>query len=568
MTAVIKAMTIMLKSLPNGIKFNICSFGSIHSFLWDRSQAYDQSSLDKALAHINTFDANLGGTEILSPMRAVVGNRYLDLSTLDVILLTDGQVWNQQALFDFVDQSTKDHSARVFSLGIGNGASTALVEGIATAGDGFCQFVNDDAEKMGKKMVRLLKGALTPHIRDYKLTVKWSKEDDDYDLIPSPQQSTTTGATLPIRQKEAPKQTISLYDTTTKDEDDQTPLAVRSKDKYDHLPSITPPSLLQTPSQLPSLYPFSRTTVYLLLGPGTHQQTPETITIRGTSDDGPLELEIPVQAVGVGETIHQLAAKKAIHELEKGRGWLADTQDETGGTSLKSKFEGRWGEIVEREAVRLGMQYQVGGKWCSFVAREENGAEMDPVVLGQNIQPTLGGNTVNTGWVSGQGSGSTSVQTVTSYNKHAMPPMHWAASVQPVTYYATSSTLPQPCSYSDARSTMRSRRPTVCMEQVEAQEKIHKIICLQKFDGSWDWTANLIDIIGVSSDARSSSGLGAENAVTAAALAIAFIRFRATDDEDSWELIIEKAMNWLGQQEGVNVDKLIGDAEVLVKSLN
>ena len=36
------------------------------------------------------------------------------------------------------------------------------------------------------------------------------------------------------------------------------------------------------------------------------------------------------------------------------------------------KFEGRFEEMVEREAVRLGVQFQVGGKWCSFVAVEAN----------------------------------------------------------------------------------------------------------------------------------------------------------------------------------------------------
>lgn len=94
--------------------------------------------------------------------------------------------------------------------------------------------------------------------------------------------------------------------------------------------------------------------------------------LRGTSAHGPLELEIPVRSLEqAGETIHQLAAKKAISELEQGRGWLPQAKDETN-TSLKMKFEGRFDDMVEREAVRLGVQFQVGGKWCSFVAVESN----------------------------------------------------------------------------------------------------------------------------------------------------------------------------------------------------
>lgn len=74
---------------------------------------------------------------------------------------------------------------------------------------------------------------------------------------------------------------------------------------------------------------------------------------------------------GKGETIHQLAARKAVIEIEEGRSWLYETVD-ANGTKLKEKMEGRWGDMVECEAVRLGIEFQVGGKWCSFVALEDN----------------------------------------------------------------------------------------------------------------------------------------------------------------------------------------------------
>jgi hypothetical protein len=103
----------------------------------------------------------------------------------------------------------------------------------------------------------------------------------------------------------------------------------------------------------------------------TTQRVPKSVVLRATSTHGPLELEIPVQVLDQpGETIHQLAAKKAIAELEEGRGWLASAKDPKG-KSIKGKYPGRFDEMVEREAVRLGVQFQVGGKWCSFVAVEK-----------------------------------------------------------------------------------------------------------------------------------------------------------------------------------------------------
>jgi len=75
----IDALKIFLKSLPVGVKFNICSFGSNYTFLWPKSKSYDQSSLQTALDHLATFSANYGGTEMLKPIEATVKNRYKDM---------------------------------------------------------------------------------------------------------------------------------------------------------------------------------------------------------------------------------------------------------------------------------------------------------------------------------------------------------------------------------------------------------------------------------------------------------------------------------------------------------
>jgi hypothetical protein len=281
--------------------------------------------------------------------------------------MTDGEIWNQQSLFDFINKAATKN-ARFFSLGIGSGASSSLVEGIARAGDGFAQFVGEN-EKMDKRVVRMLKGALTPHIRDYRLEVKYEKEDDDYEMVESVADCLTNLVTSSPEPKSSSlrKKTISLFDKSATVEDT---VSTAGRGRYDHLPPIATPKLLQAPHKIPSLYPFNRTTAYLLMSPEACQRTPRAVILRATCEHGPLELEIPVQDVGVGETLHQLAAKKAIHELEEGRGWI--TEAKKNGKLVKEQHEGRWDEMVEREAVRLGVQFQVGGKWCSFVAVEAN----------------------------------------------------------------------------------------------------------------------------------------------------------------------------------------------------
>ncbi|ORY08344.1 von Willebrand factor type A domain-domain-containing protein [Clohesyomyces aquaticus] len=405
---VIQALQVFLKSLPVGVKFNICSFGSTFSFLWPKSATYSQQTLDEAVAHVSSMTANFGGTEMYNPLKATIEQRYKDIP-LEVMLLTDGEIWDQERLFGYLNTEIgeKKQPIRVFTLGIGNGVSHALIEGVAKAGNGFAQTVGE-GEKMDSKVVRMLKGALSPHVNDYTLEVKYSsekgpattvqEEDDDFEIIEKVADSLTVDLTLDEKkeEKEKPvrglqsktmrtffadyhqKKTISLFDPTADpDKEAPPPYDESGEARYSHLPKIALPKIIQAPQNIPSLFAFNRTTVYLLLGPDAPQKTPKSVLLKGTSHHGPLELEIPIQILDIpGETVHQLAAKKAISELEQGRGWLPKSKDSTG-QLLKEKFESRFSDMVEREAVRLGVQFQVGGKWCSFVAVESNAANRE-----------------------------------------------------------------------------------------------------------------------------------------------------------------------------------------------
>jgi hypothetical protein len=45
----VSALKVFLKSIPIGCMFNICSFGSHHSFLWSKSQMYGHDTLAEAI---------------------------------------------------------------------------------------------------------------------------------------------------------------------------------------------------------------------------------------------------------------------------------------------------------------------------------------------------------------------------------------------------------------------------------------------------------------------------------------------------------------------------------------
>ncbi|KYK58818.1 hypothetical protein DCS_05836 [Drechmeria coniospora] len=382
MPNLVAALQIFLKSLPVASRFNVCSFGSHFKFLWDRSKHYDQESLDHAVAHLESFSADFGGTEMYEPLKEAFARRFTDMN-LEVFLLTDGEIWQQDELFELVnDNVSKSKGAiRVFSLGIGEDASSALIHGVARAGNGFAQMVATN-EKMNKKVIRMLKGALTPHVTNYALEIKYEQGDApaDEDFVVVEKAMHTLSVHLDgcssgdeeTNKGNGAKEPISLFDPTIENKDlEISDASTGIGDKFNNLPFISPPSYLQTPFEIPALFPFNRTTVYVMLSDATPHREPKSIVLTGTSTHGPLRLEIPVTKLArEGTTIHRLAARKAIQELEEGRGWIVHATDGKGNL-LKTKHEGQFERMVQREAVRLGVEYQVSGKWCSFVAVQE-----------------------------------------------------------------------------------------------------------------------------------------------------------------------------------------------------
>ena len=134
------ALEVFLKSMPLGIPFNIVSFGSSSSTLWPRSRMSDRNRLSGALEFTKTIKADKGGTKVLQALQTALEHRYKDRCP-KVLLLTDGQFWEQAEIFTYVRQSVQDSSARFFTLGMGDSVSHSLVNGIARAGWSFSQSV-------------------------------------------------------------------------------------------------------------------------------------------------------------------------------------------------------------------------------------------------------------------------------------------------------------------------------------------------------------------------------------------------------------------------------------------
>ncbi|EWC44897.1 hypothetical protein DRE_00956 [Drechslerella stenobrocha 248] len=390
-----KALAVFLQSLPVGCKFNICSFGSSHSFLWKKSKTYSEETLKEAQAHVAGIRADMGGTEMFPPVKDAIERRYKDIN-LELLLLTDGDIWQRDQLVDYVREQCKAKTVRMFTLGIGDGISHALIDGLASVGGGYSQVVQLN-EKLDSKVVRMLRAALGQHVSDYTLEfpgagVLTAAEEEDFNMIEDVVSATESTETDTAQGKKPTK--ISLFDTTAElDPPPDYPGDNSDEARWSHLPKLPKlPERLQTPNVIPPLFPFSRTNAYVVFSPAP-RNLPTVARLHAKTIAGDdLELEIPILEIEGGQDVCQLAARSFLQELEDGKGYLHDGLLESEGLT-QEKQESKWEDIVEREGVRWGEGYGVASKWTSFVAIEDKAGKTNAATVEEDFTAVIANET-------------------------------------------------------------------------------------------------------------------------------------------------------------------------------
>ena len=100
-----ETLLLFLKSLPSGCHFNVVGFGSHHILLFKKSEKYSDKSVEKACTYAKKMAADLGGTEILEPLKWVFSQPLMKGAPRQVFLLTDGGVGNTQQVIELVKKN-------------------------------------------------------------------------------------------------------------------------------------------------------------------------------------------------------------------------------------------------------------------------------------------------------------------------------------------------------------------------------------------------------------------------------------------------------------------------------
>ena len=161
-------LELLLQSLTIGCYFNVIGFGSSYEMLFSgESSEYTQESLEFSLQRVRALRADLGGTCLLPPLKEALGFPATQPNLpRQIMVLTDGNTEYVSDIIRMVESSPQ--TFRVFSFGIGSDASKHLVSGLAEAGRGKAVYL-ENASEMEQKVLHIMNLAFSPDLRNIEI---------------------------------------------------------------------------------------------------------------------------------------------------------------------------------------------------------------------------------------------------------------------------------------------------------------------------------------------------------------------------------------------------------------
>jgi hypothetical protein len=157
-----KGLKLFLQSLPEKSYYQIIGFGSQYIAYDTTPKEYTQENIKKSLEIIDHLDADLGGTDIYSPLKYVFDSyKVHDTINLprNIFLLTDGEIGDKSKTLDLIDKNSSKYF--IYSIGIGNYFDEDLIKNAGIIGKGGYNFCRD-IEGINKIIVKEINRAISP----------------------------------------------------------------------------------------------------------------------------------------------------------------------------------------------------------------------------------------------------------------------------------------------------------------------------------------------------------------------------------------------------------------------
>jgi len=159
------ALHLALDRLRPTDTFNIIQFNNHASALFASAQPATTDAIALAHRHIVALTAE-GGTEMMAGLRLALDGRDHGGRVRQVVLMTDGAVGNESALFAHI--AAELGGSRLFTVGIGSAPNGHFMAGAARVGRGSHLFIGD-LSRVEEQMNALLRKLERPAMTDIRL---------------------------------------------------------------------------------------------------------------------------------------------------------------------------------------------------------------------------------------------------------------------------------------------------------------------------------------------------------------------------------------------------------------
>jgi Ca-activated chloride channel family protein len=148
MTQLKKVMRNLLGQMRPQDRFNLYPYGSTIVSVFDDIQPVTEDNLLKAKRYIRrNLSANLGGTQTLRALLTALMS-YKKGQTVDIVLVTDGDVWMNQDdnEFKLVKAYANQENIRIFPIGVGHATTEKTVKELAEMSNGSYVLTNPNED--------------------------------------------------------------------------------------------------------------------------------------------------------------------------------------------------------------------------------------------------------------------------------------------------------------------------------------------------------------------------------------------------------------------------------------
>uniref|UniRef100_A0A0G4F746 VWFA domain-containing protein n=1 Tax=Chromera velia CCMP2878 TaxID=1169474 RepID=A0A0G4F746_9ALVE len=405
------ALKLFLQSLPTDSYFNIIAFEtSYRAFSSGSSRKYTAETRDEADTWIDTNIVARGGTNILRPLEYVENLPPVQGYARQVILLTDGQVWNTDEVVNLVRRTTE--TTRYFTIGVGSGASRDLIARVASVGRGHEENVVDGEDPRMAVMSQLERAS---HASVNDLSLKWPQAENlwkaaSIDTATSSNDtiaaagvqrllqavggaprlsfwSPTAAAAAPASRAQALRGSAPAPSPTSIPSSPPSEATEVQSERTSNstTPAVQPsvPAFISAPYPPPAVYSNKHLTLYALwtvppssLNEAVSVGSPLSVSLNGSLAGTPIDLSMKMnntgrEADGVG-IVHHMAARAVLRDLRE------------------KNIQNLLSEEEKKGAEALGVRFGLASEWTSWVAtleREGGGEEASSLITRRVPQP-------------------------------------------------------------------------------------------------------------------------------------------------------------------------------------